>query len=351
MRSPTKDRLIKTLGHTVGFDRIGIAPVGPLERHSYYRDWLAAGYGGSLSYLARNVPLRENPSHLLPNARSVICVALNYKRPSATAPGDERPQGHVATYARGRDYHVVIREMLGELVDRLREQFAEPFEARICVDTAPVLERELARAAGLGWIGKNTCLLDRQLGSYLFLGEVITTLDLGPDEPVPDRCGRCTRCLEACPTGALRAPYQLDASRCISYLTIEHRGEIAAEFHTGIGDRVFGCDICQEVCPYNRRSPLATHPAITGDHTPALVDLLDLLKLRSAEYRRLTKGSAARRARRSMWHRNAAIALGNAGPLSSRIAGEVKLALEEAARNDDAGIRQAAINSIARLSI
>ena len=168
--------------------------------------------------------------------------------------------GRVAQYVRGPDSHRVLRAMLNELVDQLRCRLDEPFDARVFVDTGPILERELAAAAGLGWVGRNTMLLNEGLGSYLFLGEVLTTLELGVDSPVADRCGNCTRCLDACPTHALVAPYQLDASRCISYLTIEHRGQVPEELCELIGDWVCGCDVCQQVCPYNRRAPLATQP-------------------------------------------------------------------------------------------
>ncbi|HUU97774.1 MAG TPA: tRNA epoxyqueuosine(34) reductase QueG [Phycisphaerae bacterium] len=322
MLPSAKTRRVKTLAAAVGFDRVGITHAGPVQSVAYYRVWLAAGHAGTMGYLRRNVEIRAEPARLLPEARSIICVALNYGRPEPGAPSLARqgvgdgsphpPTGRVAQYARGRDYHLVMRGMLRELVERLRQDLNGPFEARVCGDTTPLLERELARAAGLGWIGKNTCLLHERLGSYLFLGEVLTTLELEPDSPVPDRCGTCTRCLDACPTKAFPAPYQLDASRCISYFTIEHRGEVAAEFHAGIGDWVFGCDICQQVCPFNAKAPPATHPEIVEDRIPARLNLLDLLNLGSADYRRLTENTAARRATRHMWRRNAGIALRNA---------------------------------------
>ena len=350
MTRANRAQLVKTIGQAVGFDRVGIAPGGPLERAAYYKAWLAAGYAGTLDYLHRNVELRSDPSQLLPKARSVICVALNYCRPPPTSSGHDRPNGTVAAYARGRDYHVVLRRMLGELLDRLRAELDEPFDTRICVDTAPVLERELARAAGIGWVGKNTCILDQRQGSYLFLAEAITTLELACDEPVADHCARCTRCLDACPTDAFIAPYQLDASRCISYLTIEHRGKIPPEFHGHIGKRVFGCDVCQEVCPYNKHTPSATHPDVLADRTPELLDLLDLLKLRSAEYRRLTRDAATRRVRRPMWRRNAAVCLGNATPPSAAVLEEIQAALEEATHDEDATVRHAAVASLRRIS-
>ena len=361
MTPPAKAQLVKQACRDVGFDLVGITPAGPVERGPYYRDWLAAGYGGSMGYLRRNVETRLEPGRLLPGARSVVCVGLNYKRGSDTAPETDsaggnatrsraRPLGKVASYARGRDYHDVMREMLADAMTRVRERLQEPFEYRVCVDTAPVLERELARAAGLGWVGKNTCVLNQRLGSYLFLAEAITTLDLPPDEPVLDRCGRCTRCLDACPTRAFPAPYQLDASRCISYLTIEHRGPVPEEFHATIGDWVFGCDICQQVCPYNRRAPVTGHADITADRMRSELDLLDLLRLRSGAYRRMTHGSATHRARRNMWRRNAAIAMGNVANLDARAAAEVNHVLAEATRDQDPAIRHAALCAQTRLA-
>jgi epoxyqueuosine reductase len=277
----------------------------------------------------------------------VICVALSYRRvePPREHTGPEGPPtGRIAQYARGRDYHVVMRAMLEELVSRLRARLGEPFQARVFVDTGPLLERGLAWAAGLGWIGKNTCLLHQKLGSYLFLGEVITTLELVPDQASADRCGGCTRCLDACPTGALLGPYRLDASRCISYLTIEHRSEVPDELHTAMSDWVFGCDICQEVCPYNAKAPAGRQPEIMVEQIPARLGLLDLLSLRSGEYRRLTKESATRRASRRMWRRNAAIALGNVAKLDLT----AREALAQAADSAEPEVRHAAKLALAR---
>jgi epoxyqueuosine reductase len=338
-----KTSLVKDLAHKLGFDRVGIARLGPSPRAIYYRRWLARGHAASMAYLHRNAELRENPAGLLAGARSAICVALNHHRQESPTSGTAST-GRVAQYVRGYDYHRVVRAMLRELVDQLRQRLNEPFEWRIFVDTGPLLERELAAAAGLGWIGKNTMLLHEQLGSYLFLGEVLTTLELEPDLPTGDRCGNCTRCLDACPTGALLAPYQLDASRCISYLTIEHRRHVPEEFGDHIGDWVFGCDICQQVCPYNRRAALATHSEIAADLIPARLPLLDLLQLRSADYRRLTKGTAATRASRNMWRRNAAIALGNVATLTE----QEQQALRKACEDEDPAVRQAARHAVAR---
>lgn len=344
---------IKTIAGRLGLDLIGITTAAPPDRAAHYRQWLARGYAGPLRYLARNVRVRTDPSRLIPSARTVICAAVAYKRGDGFRPArrEERlaeraePLGTVAQYARGRDYHTVLRGALGELVERARTELAEPFEARVCVDTAPLLERELAARAGLGWIGRNTCLINNRLGSYLLLGEIVTTMELPPDEPEPPRCGRCERCLEACPTGALVAPYELDAARCIACLTIEQRGPIPIELHSAIGDRVFGCDVCQQVCPYNARAPLGRHPEIMADTLPASVNLLEALRLRSGAYRRLVAGTAARRATRPMWQRNAIIALRNVLP-------EADLAhtLADALGSPDPGACDAARAAMARRS-
>lgn len=322
MTPAVKANRVKRMARELGIDRSGIVRAGPVRNATYYRDWLAAGHAGSMQYLHRNADCRTDSSSILPGARSVICAAMSYRRPpqaddpAADSPGGESraaaPSGRVAQYALGPDYHVVLRRRLAALVERMRLEFDEPFEARICVDTAPLLERELAAAAGLGWIGKNTLVIDPALGSFLFLGEVVTTLELAPDEPATDHCGTCTRCLDACPTRALIGPYQMDASRCISYLTIEHRGEIPAELRGGIGDWVYGCDVCQDVCPFNAKAPPARDVEIVQDFLPARLKLPQLAQLTAGEYKRMVRGTAAGRATRAMWQRNAEVALRNA---------------------------------------
>lgn len=303
---------IKTSALTIGFDRVGVTLAEPLAAAEHYRSWLAHGYAGTMGYLARNADLRANPRGLLDGARSIICVALNYHRSDPSLPPDPNcATGKVAQYARGRDYHVILRQMLESLAHEMRSRLPQSFEYRPCVDTAPVLERELARQAGIGWVGKHTLVLHQELGSFFFLGELITTLELVPDSPLPDRCGTCTRCLEACPTEAFPQAGVLDASRCIAYLTIENRGEIDPALRPQMDDWVFGCDVCQDVCPFNRKAPLTTNEDLADDVVPAQLDLAELINLRSGEYRRLTAGSAARRATRPMWQRNARIALEN----------------------------------------
>jgi epoxyqueuosine reductase len=306
-----KTTLVKSLAAAIGFDRVGVTLARPLDRAAYYRDWLARGHAGSMAYLQRNVELRCNPAQILPGARSIICTALSYKRPAPSSVPDEPVTGRVSSYARGRDYHVVLRGKLESLGREMQHAIGEPFDSRAFVDTGPLIERELAAAAGLGWIGKNTMLLHERLGSFLFLGEIVTTLELAPDAPAIDHCGSCTRCLDACPTSAFPAPFQLDASRCISYLTIEHRGDMPPDLAQQAGDWVYGCDVCQEVCPFNTRAPLGTNGELAAESIPARLPLVPLTTLTSGDYRRLTDGTAARRASRQMWQRNAVIALAN----------------------------------------
>ncbi len=331
---------IKAHASQLGFDHCGITGVEPPARASHYKAWLDAGHAGDMRYLARGVHLREHPAELLPGARSIICLAVNYRRPaqsdlparegaappsagrpanSPDEPGPSRDRGEtappatgrIAQYARGFDYHRVLREMMKRLILKLQEEQTAPFGYRMCVDTSPVLERELAARAGLGWIGKNTLLLNASLGSYLFLGEIITTLDAAFDAPATDHCGTCTRCLEACPTQAFLGPNQLDARRCISYLTIEHRGEIAPELQPAIGDWLYGCDVCQEVCPHNQRAPAGAQPKLMANRLPERLALTPLVTLTTGGHRRLTLDTAAARARPAMWRRNAAIVLQN----------------------------------------
>ncbi len=309
-----RTELVHELATAGGFARAGIAPAGALPRGEYVQRWLSEGRHGEMAYLARWRELRGDPGRLLAGARSVIVVAEPYRQKGIERDSgrgrDGGIRGRVARYAWGRDYHRVMRKKLQRLVKGLHEAIDEPFETRICVDTAPVIERELAALAGIGWIGKNTLVMHQDLGSFFFLGEIITTLDLPPSQPAVDHCGTCTRCLQACPTGALTAPYQMDAARCISYLTIEHRGGIAPQLQPLMGDWLYGCDICQDVCPFNRDTPLATEAAYLppADH-PLLPDpaVGDVLKLSEKEYRELLAGSAMKRATLPMLKRNAEI--------------------------------------------
>ena len=310
MSPADKTRLIKRLAAELGFCRVGIAAAGPIPRVRYLKEWLADGRAGGMDYLNRHNNIRGDPRNLLDGARSVIVTAMSYHKSAPPAPGDGQPRGRVAMYAWGDDYHQVVKKRLHTLVDGLREAIKEQFETRTCVDTVPILERELAASAGIGWIGKNTMVLHQEVGSYFFLGEIVTTLELAYDEPVADHCGSCTRCLDACPTDAFLAPYEMDASKCISYLTIEHRGDIPERFHRQMDDWIFGCDICQEVCPYNRGAPLTNDfPIRAPGPTPALVEIA---AWSTDDYRNTLKGSAMKRARLDMLKRNVAIATRNA---------------------------------------
>ena len=272
-----------------------------------------------MEYLTRRFEERTDPAAYLPGARSVVCVAINYHVPLQPLLPDERARhGRVARYTLGDDYHELIKSRLHALADWMRE-LAPDAQTRACVDTAPVLERELAAGAGIGWVGKHTGVLNAAAGSWLLLGEIVTTLELPPDEPATDHCGTCTRCIDACPTAAITAPYQLDARRCISYLTIEHRDEIPPEFHAAIGDWLYGCDVCQDVCPHNRHAPAATDPALQPRFPTGSLDVREVLSWTDEEYRASLRGSAMKRVKLPVLKRNAEIvarnlAGGEAGP-------------------------------------
>ncbi len=269
MTSAERTTCVCERARSIGFDLCGIADPDALNELAHLPEWLARGYAGEMKYL--HDPRRADPKLVLPGMRSLIVVALNYNSPQphsvdvAKHRGLEDARGWISRYAWGDDYHEVIDRKLEALLAGMREEFAEPFEARAYVDTGPIVERVAAKYAGLGWLAKNTCLINQRLGSWLFLGVILTTLDLaptvGPVEPPPaDLCGRCTACLDACPTQAFPEPYVLDARRCISYLTIELRGAIPPDVREAIGQAVFGCDICQDVCPWNRKAAVTNAP-------------------------------------------------------------------------------------------
>ncbi len=354
---------VKEQGRAAGFDRVGIAPAGDLPELARFPEWLARGYAGALDYM-RN-PKRRDVRELLPDARSVICCALVYdtEQPRSTEVPPDPARGWLSRYAWGEDYHEVVGEKLRALSNVLRKKMGDGFEAKLYVDTGPVLERVYAKHAGLGWQGKNTCLLDAELGSFFFIGVLVTNLELAPDAPLADACGACTLCLEACPTGALVEPYVMDARRCISYLTIELRGSIPEELRAPLGRHLFGCDICQDVCPYNRKARLSevvsfqprtvasqqrassseqrtegTKPdARSPVHDSLFHPRLDwLASLTEAEFQQVFRTSAVRRAKRRGLVRNALVAMGNSGetrfrPVLERFAaGEDPLLAEQA---------------------
>jgi epoxyqueuosine reductase len=304
-------RLLKARAIELGFDRVGIAGARTPPDYERFREWLAAGRAAGMHYMERHAEARAHPDSVLEGVRSVVMVSLVYGAPDAGGASGSRP-GKIARYARGRDYHQVLRARLAALLDWL-ERERPGVRARAVVDTAPLLERDYARLAGLGWIGKNTMLIDRRLGSFTFLGALLVDLDLEPDAPhASSHCGTCTRCLDACPTGAFDGPYQLDAGRCISYWTIEHRGPIPDDRADRLDGWVFGCDVCQDVCPWNRKAPAGRLPELDARADGADVDLVEWLTRSKGDWKRALRGSAMERARRAGLVRNAALALGSA---------------------------------------
>jgi epoxyqueuosine reductase len=304
---------IKQRARRQGFDLVGIAPAHPSSYRDYFRRWLDDGRAGEMSYLERRFDERVDPATYLPGARSVICVAINYHVPlEPVDPTEALHHGRVARYALGDDYHELIKSRLYELADAIR-QMAPGARTRACVDTAPIMEKELAARAGVGWFGKNSCVINEYAGSWLLLGEVITTLQLPFDEPAPDRCGTCRRCIDACPTGAITSPYQLDATRCISYLTIEHRGPIAPELQAQMSNWLYGCDICQDVCPWNSRALVAIAPELQPRFTTGTLDVRNVMRWTDDDYRAKLRGSAMKRVKLPVLQRNARIVAANAG--------------------------------------
>ena len=328
---------VKARALEVGFDRVAVGPAGPAEHAARFDAWLDAGYAGGMGYLARTRVERGDPEQLLPGCRSVVALALAY------GPREDDPSWRaVSRYARGRDYHDLMRPRLAALVDYLREAGGPAITSRAAVDTSAVLERDLAARAGLGWIGKNTNLIAVGGGSYFFIGTVLTTAALVADGPAADHCGTCTACLDACPTRAFVGPWVLDARRCLAYLTIEHRGDVADEWKPEMREWLFGCDVCQEVCPWNRKAPSAREPALAP--SAPLPSLEALLEMDEATFRARFRGSAMSRARRAGLARNAALMLGNRGDRAAAPA------LRRALDDPDAGVRSAAAWALARLT-
>ncbi len=307
---------VKRLAHECGFELVGIAVAAPHSDARRYMDWSERGLAGAMGYLnGRRAGIRSDPANLLPGVQSIICVGKLYNspRPHSTAFSD-RELAWISRYAWGDDYHDVLRRGLSSLIAKMEAHAV--FDYKICVDTAPLLERSYASSAGLGWIGRNTCLINQYAGSWFFLGELLVTLELQPDRPAEPRCGTCTRCIDACPTQAL-APrgetgeFELDARLCISYFTIELKGSIPAGQRAGIGSHVFGCDICQDVCPWNRREALSLEPAFAPrQQIPLPLEVLAHLK--EEEFRALFGDTPVARAKYRGFLRNVAVAMGNA---------------------------------------
>jgi epoxyqueuosine reductase len=348
---------IKERALEIGFDLAGVAPAAIGPDLEFSRKWVAAGFGGEMRYLEN--PKRDDPRRILSSARSVVCVGLIYNAPlpysteistlqnqpavqgslDAVNDGPSKPhetRAWISRYAWGRDYHEVMRAKLERLRSEI-ERLAPGAETRVYVDTGPVIERAFARYSGIGWTGKNTCLINEQKGSWFFLGVILTSLPLLPSVPAPDRCGSCTRCVEACPTGALVKPYVMDASRCIAYLTIEHKGAIPEKFRPAIGMNMFGCDICQDVCPWNaprkttqpspagepratkRRAVITSRPEFQPvEIEPSRVSLFNpplraLASMTEEDFRRVFSHSPVKRAKYRGWLRNLCVAMGNSG--------------------------------------
>jgi len=350
----------------LGFDACGVAPAEEFPELSKYSEWIERGYAGEMKYLEDS--RRSDPRNPMPGVRSLIVCALNYNvdRPYSTqvdfsTNDDGVPRGWISRYAWGDDYHEVLWEKLNLLVAEMRAHFPEPFELHAYADTGPIHERAAAKYAGLGWLAKNTLLINQSLGSWFFLGVILTSLPLTPtlgtgDAPPPDRCGTCRRCLDACPTQAIVEPYLLDATRCISYLTIELRGAIPTDLREAMGPHVFGCDICQDVCPWNRTAPTTQiqefQPRAFRSETESLFlpDLIKIAKLSPEQFRETFRGSPIKRTKWQGLVRNACIALGNTriapGSASYREAMDALIGLSQC---DDAVISESARWALSRI--
>ncbi|MFN4261412.1 MAG: tRNA epoxyqueuosine(34) reductase QueG [Gemmataceae bacterium] len=336
---------LKRQAQALGFELAGIASAGPADGFAQLREWLDQGFAGEMTYMHQHAAARQHPASILPAVRSVVMVGMNY------FPGDEdMPKtrataftGKVARYARGVDYHLVLRDRLKQLLSWVEGELPG-VRGRGVVDTAPLLERDFARRAGLGWIGKNTMLLNKRLGSFFFLGALLLDCELRPDPAYAGfHCGSCTACLDACPTHAFPRPGILDARRCISYLTIELKGMIPDEYRSHLDDWLFGCDVCQEVCPWNRKAPVTTEPAFRARPELAVVDLIELLGLSPEAFRHRFRDTPLMRTKRRGLLRTAALLLGTRGDPAALPA------LEQARNDPESDIREAAAWAIERI--
>jgi epoxyqueuosine reductase len=312
---------IKFKARELGFDLCGVAPANDFPELAFLREWIARGYAGEMAYIPRSADRRADVRAVVPGARSVVVTGTIYNTVPPYASDEPRSDvARISRYAWGDDYHDVLKKRLEALLAWMRAESSESFDARAYVDTGPVQERVYAQHAGLGWVGKNGCLISPEVGSWLFLSEIICTLPLEPDAEVLDQCGTCTRCLDACPTGALVAPGVLDATRCLSYLTIEIKGASPAHLRNALGAHVYGCDICQDVCPYNEAAPQSDDAAWQVRPGLDLPKLADLWRRPDSELRTLVKGSAMTRAKVTGLRRNLAVAIGNSGDPDARAA-------------------------------
>jgi epoxyqueuosine reductase len=335
LRQLTDD--IRSWSRELGFQQTGVAEVALGADEVHLRDWLAHGQHGEMDYMARHGDKRSRPEQLIPGTLRVISVRMDYgtgEDAEAWATLDNGSRAYVARYALGRDYHKLMRSRLQSLAERIAERIG-PFGYRVFVDSAPVLERALARNAGLGWIGKNTCLINKDAGSWFFLGEIFVDIALPTDIPANAHCGTCTRCIDICPTQAIIAPNRVDARRCISYLTIELQGSIPEEFRKPIGNRIFGCDDCQLVCPWNKFAKRHDEPDFRVRNNLDQATLAELFAWTEDEFLKRTEGSAIRRTGYIGWLRNIAVALGNAPNSAETIA-----ALQSRAEHDNEVVRE-----------
>ena len=337
---------VKSLACDLGFSPVGITSADPPDHWPFYESWVSNGYAGEMGYLTRNLERRADPQHIVPGARSIVCVGLNYLPEASSETSDDEtpnPKGRISCYARGDDYHNVMKQKLFALLEGIRSLDPKT-EGRAYVDTGPVLERDYASRAGVGWFGKHTNLIEKRTGSWFFIGELIVTTDLVPDPPATDHCGTCTRCIDACPTSAILEPYVLDSNRCISYLSIELKGPIPKDLREGMGDWVYGCDVCQDVCPWNVKQARPTvdqaFKSRSGFERP---DLRDLLSLDQETFSRRFRNSPIKRTKRRGLLRNAAVALGNVGDASDIPA------LTDALADEEPLVRQHAAWALGRI--
>jgi epoxyqueuosine reductase len=338
---------IKELAAACGFELAGIAPALPTDDFARFSEWRTAGMAGDMNYLQdRRGDLRSDPRQLLPSAITIVCIGKLYNTSQPLSTQCETVErGWISRYAWGRDYHDELRARLEALLDRIREEHEQPLEARICVDTAPLLERSYARLAGLGWIGKNTCLINQSKGSWFFLGEILLSIPLQLDTPAPARCGSCTRCIDACPTNAIvpnaEGGWSLDSRLCISYLTIEKRGPLDETMSAKTGNHLFGCDICQDVCPWNRRAPVTSDDVFAPcTFAPLLGTLAEWTE---DDFRTAFRRTPVWRSKYAGFLRNVAFAMGNSGRP------EMLGPLARLAQHADALVAASARQALARL--
>ena len=326
---------VKDHAYALGFDLVGIAPVHDSPELAFFDRWIAEGYAGEMQYLLRSLARRRDLQQVVPGAQSVVVCGLNYDTPYpySTAHHDDA-RGWVARYAWGTDYHHILQEKLAQLSAYVAPLLPPEAASKLYVDTGPVVERVYAKYAGLGWFGKNTCLLNTRLGSWLLLGELILTMPLEYDRPTADHCGTCTRCIDACPTEAIREPYVLDARRCIAYLTIELKGAIPEALRPHMGQHVFGCDICQDVCPWNRKRHFTAEPGLQPQGAQLHPPLAELAQLTPEAFKQRFRGTALERTKRRGLLRNACVAMGNSGnpafiPLLETLADDAEALVRE----------------------